>query len=403
MLHSCGNEDVINEEKVVTTTVVNPDAVKMQTVAKLLTGLTTDQRIATEVRAGIERSLTYGLDEELRFTDILQPRESKMLRSGDDNLLAESVRNLLNGYNSTSGLRSSGKELETFLLNENIQIYWPYSEDWDGKETPVITFDPGTGNADKVIAYRFVKLPDGTAAIDSFIVDEAYAMEHPVWVINKNDIDYEDLPDFSNGEYEKNGISYNIPKQGSLPSTQLRSATDANKVYELTLTKMKATQQHDDWVNGGSEFRVVCFFPTTQFGLAKTGIKHVDFTRKEIKKGKEKDINYIFNYDWSEDQLHHQFKIWESDSGSSRDVEIKITTSYTPKDENGNPTGSPISAEFKTTLSLGSNDDDIMDTVVPRSTFFATDAYVNATTNRKSFEGRGVTITCEIKTKDKIN
>ena len=65
---------------------------------------------------------------------------------------------------------------------------------------------PDTGNADKVIAYRFVKLPDGTAVIDSFIVDEAYVMEHPVWVINQNDIDYEDLPDF----VKKNQYKINI-------------------------------------------------------------------------------------------------------------------------------------------------------------------------------------------------
>ena len=40
------------------------------------------------------------------------------------------------------------------LTESDIQIYWPYSENWDGEQMPVITFDPEDG-AEANIGYRF--------------------------------------------------------------------------------------------------------------------------------------------------------------------------------------------------------------------------------------------------------
>ena len=41
-----------------------------------------------------------------------------------------------------------------------MQIYWPYSENWDGKDLPIITFDPEDG-AKTNIGYRIISENDG--------------------------------------------------------------------------------------------------------------------------------------------------------------------------------------------------------------------------------------------------
>jgi hypothetical protein len=382
VLHSCSNADMVNEENVVTTTDASFDVVKMQTVAKLLTGLTTDKGIATEVKAGVERSLTYGLDEELRFMDILQPNESKMLRSGDDNLLTKSVRNLLNDHNSASGLRSSGNELETFLLTKNIQIYWPYSENWNGQEIPVITFDPGTGNADKVPAYQTVKLPDGTTGIDSLIVDETYAMKHPVWVINKNDVDYEELPDFFNYEYAKNGVLFHSElsqKKLSRTENTLRSLT-SDVVYVFKLGTLQATQHHDDWVNGGSEFEFKCSVPLAP-SYTTTGVTVI---RKEIARshinsnGTVFTMNMPLNTNWREEQLQNGLKVIETDGGGTKNWTFALGISILN-----------VNSSIQASIPYGSNDDNIYEIILDRL-YILSPENLDASGNPIVHESRGL-------------
>lgn len=49
--------------------------------------------------------------------------------------------------------------------------------------------------------------------------------------------------------------------------TQVRSTTPY-KIAETAVTSIKAEKQHDDWLNGGSEFVIFWFFPTRDLGLA---------------------------------------------------------------------------------------------------------------------------------------
>ncbi|MDR0732633.1 MAG: hypothetical protein LBF08_01035 [Dysgonamonadaceae bacterium] len=375
ILYNCSNEDAVNE-KHVATTAVTPDGAKMQTVAKLLSGLTTNQEIATEVRAGVERSLTYGLDEELRFTDILQPKRSRL---GENNLLAESVKNLLDDHNATNGLRSSGNDLEAFLLNENVQIYWPYSENWDGEETPVITFDPGTENADKVIAYKIIKLPDGTTGVDSLIVDEAYAMKHPVWVINKNDVDYEDLPDFANEEYEKNGVLFHSKLSQEKMDNVLRSSSSPSG-YEFRLGTVQATKHHDDWVNGGSEFEFKCTFPLApSYSTSGSTTIRKDIARKHINSnGTVFPINMPLNTNWREDQIHNGVKIIESDGGGVNYCEFDLDVSILGKQ-----------VEVKGKIPYGSSDDELYENVLERI-YITSDNNFDASGNPRIHESAGL-------------
>lgn len=83
VMSSCSNEELDNlpkaEPKLETKAVGY--GVDMLNVAKLLTYIDIDQSIMDEVKKGVERSLSYGLDEEYRFTDMLNPDVSKLRKS----------------------------------------------------------------------------------------------------------------------------------------------------------------------------------------------------------------------------------------------------------------------------------------------------------------------------------
>lgn len=113
-----------------------------------------------------------------------------------------------------------------------MQIYWPYSEDWDGSQPPVITFDPGYG-AESNYGYVIGKGPDEMSVVDSLVVTEEVAMSRPVWVINSND--------------DSAFTPFDLYS---------RTSTKAEKDSKRTLVikDFKALRNYDSWFGGASEF-----------------------------------------------------------------------------------------------------------------------------------------------------
>ena len=96
--------------------------------------------------------------------------------------LREMVRRYLEEHAAT---RSGIDDMMELIAESGYQLYWPYSDSWDGESYPVITFDPGYG-AESNYGYELSPGPDGAVITDTLIVDEALAQMRPVWVINSN-------------------------------------------------------------------------------------------------------------------------------------------------------------------------------------------------------------------------
>ena len=79
---SCTNEE-INEfqpnQKLQTKAIEK--SIEVSDVAQLISMVEIDDEVMNEVKTGVENSCKYGLDEEYRFTDMLNPDESKISRS----------------------------------------------------------------------------------------------------------------------------------------------------------------------------------------------------------------------------------------------------------------------------------------------------------------------------------
>ena len=339
---------------------IQPEAVNLRIMARLVSEIANEYQVLDEVKSGVAQSLRYGMDEELRFRDILEPRESKMLRSSESVLL-EILRKAIQKQSEADQLRSSFS-LEEFILNENIQIYWPYSENWDGITQPVVSFDPKNGN-EWNYAYRSMTLPSGETVLDSVIINDEYAMNNPVWIINQNNLEYEALPDFSAGETSKNGIRFLYESQQEeyeiKESSSLRASGDP--VYVLRIGQFMASKNYDDVFNGGSEFVFSlgrCVSGTSSSNsVTETSYTRITRSRSDIKNKKWIAVNSIINSDWTTDQRECAFKIYEEDQGGTRywEPEIKYMT-WT----------------VKPAIPYGSGDDSVYQIIYSRNFIFST-------------------------------
>ncbi|MDD7455386.1 MAG: hypothetical protein PUK70_03915 [Bacteroidales bacterium] len=318
-LSSCSN---IDEDKV-DANVQSEDvsaSVTPEGIARVLSGVPFGVSQVREVWQAVCSSISNGYDEEYTFSDVfLAPGcgvgETASLdlavsrSAGASSRIVGSsavIRDLINEY-ASSKLQTRSDDFIARLAESGMQIYWPYSEDWDGQSMPVITFDPENGS-DSNIGFERVLGPDGTWAVREISVDESYARKHPVWVINRNDDAEFVTPQMA----EKLGML-------ARPSVSTRSY---GAFKTLVLKEFKAHRNYDGWFSGGSEFLVKCgaiesFKASTEEEMNDYNPQITDFMIKVRRKqvGKSLRFNSILVSDWSDQLSECAFMVVEDDGG----------------------------------------------------------------------------------------
>jgi hypothetical protein len=259
--------------------------------------------------------------------------------------------------------------LYNFLIHENVQIYWPYSEDWDGIEEPVMAFNPMVDNVELITAYRRVVSKDGVINLETLKINEEYAKKHPVWIINQNENDYKNLPDFANNEFTKFGVTYAMPQKiinNNIKTKSEYPLNSPNYVYNIQIGKIMCTTQWDTWVAGGSEFRfrMVGAYDSGEAGVLgdfSTGVVSYDLTRRDINYSHIKDVYALINMDWEPDETFNGFALWEEDGGANNQT-VSFNIGYK---------GATVSSSFK----IGNVDDLVYQIGMERVDFFSTNEY----------------------------
>ena len=162
-------------------------------VAKILSDLPLEGEHLAEVHDAVSASSGNGYDEEYLLSDLFSAPGAGV---GDNGAPTKAggyktpLRDLFSDYLARKyGTKAGAADVERYinaLSDSDMQIYWPYSEDWDGKSFPIVTFDPGFG-AESNYGYEIRIDKGGAHVVDSVLVTEQVAMERPVWVINRND------------------------------------------------------------------------------------------------------------------------------------------------------------------------------------------------------------------------
>lgn len=327
----------------------------VEETAVLLSGLPIGAEQMQEVYDAVSSSSDNGFDEEYLLSDLFaepgsgvgerQLNESKAgggTEAGTDRegKYSRPLRDLLRsammaeeeklartkGTTADEAVRAVEERIGR-LCESGVQIYWPYSENWDGKSLPVITYDPGAGLSSNR-GWRLVA--DGSLA-EEVQVDEEMARSGCVWVVNGN----EDSGLTPLAYLRKTDPTWGLPDHGTVvvgpqgvtgtspESIRQRASGKSTGSKTLLLKKFTAKRNFDTWFCGGSEFfikigKVEDFKGTTEADLQRYKPSITDFMvavkRKDI--GKELDFNALLVSEWTDQLSMCAFLITEDDGGT---------------------------------------------------------------------------------------
>ena len=232
----------------------NPDQglFSLSDVAKILSDLPLESEHLDEVYDAVSASSGHSYDEEYRLTDLFEAPgagvgDSPQTRATKAGGYTMPLRELFANYLTDKyGTKAGAADVERYinaLSDSDMQIYWPYSEEWNGKDFPIVTFDPGYG-AEANYGYEVRIDSQGAHVVDSVIVTEQVARERPVWVINRND-------DAAFTPFEL--FEENTGTKASKDKDKDKGQGDS-KEYILSIRDFKMLRNYDSWFGGASEF-----------------------------------------------------------------------------------------------------------------------------------------------------
>ena len=285
--------------------------VSVSSIARMMSELPLGNEQLREVHNAVSASAENGYDEEYTMSQLFSSPGSGV---GDDLVTSRAdewdnpMKNLISSWfqekygSVTRGGDGYGAEDYLSMLKaSDTQIYWPYSEDWDGETLPVITFDPGY-KAETNIGYEIGE--DGR--VKEVTVSEEMAASRPVWVINSNDdSSYETLQ-----MYRK--------RNGSLMKLPTRSESKSLYIKDFTMFR-----HYDCWFAGASEFFIKSgaiedFTASTEAELQLYSPLITDFmvviTRKQL--NEKVPVNTVLVSGLTEQMERLAFMITEDDGGT---------------------------------------------------------------------------------------
>ncbi len=300
--------------------------VSLDSVARLLSVLPIGEEHLCEVHDAVSSSSSNGYDEEYTMKDLFSSpgkgvgtddAGSRAAGQNYDRPLRELIREHLSAKvkSASPEVGISAERYLELLEASDMQIYWPYSELWDGKSYPVITYNPG-GEARTNTGYRVKVTSDGKRELEEVIVDEEMAMSEPVWVVNRNnDSGYTSLEMLRRNDPEwSTGGGNIIVKPASVKSANSRT---------LVLKDFKMLRNYDSWFAGASEFFVKCgrvedFTASTEAELKLYSPKISDFMivvrRKYV--GVKVPFNAVMVSQWTDQTESMALMITEDDGGT---------------------------------------------------------------------------------------
>lgn len=311
---SCEKFPVVEEEE--------PSSISLEELAYIFSRLPLEQEHLDEVHAAVSSSLEHGYDEEYMMADLFNSPGAGVGSAATKAPVgrwSRPLRTLLEDYLEHSfATRSaevlpppgSAEEFISLLTASDAQIYWPYSEDWDGRSLPVITFDPG-GEMTANVGYEMH--PDGS--VREIVVSERTAMERPVWVMNRND---------DSGYQTIEMLRRQDPEWGMGGSIVVRKDTKSGSdTKTLILKSFEASRNYDSWFAGGSEFWVKAgsledFYASTEAEMRLYSPSITDFlvVVKRSQIGQRIPFDAILVSDWTEQLTSLAFMITEDDGGT---------------------------------------------------------------------------------------
>lgn len=312
------------------------ELVSLQDVAVLLSSAGLEKEHVGEVYDAVSQSRVNGYDEEYTMKDLFEcpgtgVGQDKSKAGTDGKEYPNPLRELFERYYASSSSKTragtTANDYLDYISGSDMQIYWPYSEKWDGKTMPVITFDPRS-EARTNVGWEMGS--DGT--LKEVSVSEDMAQERPVWVINRNDD-----ASFTSLEMLRQSDPH-WSEGGSLVIKSKVGAAASSGVKTLVLKDFTMMRNYDGWFAGASEFfikiaSIDAFTASTEAEMYLYNPSVTDFmvVVKRNQVGKPQELNTVLVSEWTSQLQSCAFMIIEDDGGTRTSWDCSAVVKYESK------------------------------------------------------------------------
>lgn len=324
-----GSCEILDDDPEIHTEAGDSTSVALDEVARILAAVPLESIHMQEVHNAVASSSCNGYDEEYTLKDMFSYPGAGVGDVGNtrnprnfDNPLRDLITDYVRTFDQTraaaeDSLSFSPEEFLKALEESDIQIYWPFSDTWDGEGWPVITYDPEDGSTAN-IGFEVSVKDDGSRHVMEVIVDEEMAKERPVWVVNRNsDAGYMSLemlrredPDWGEGG-------------GTIIVKPCSARSGEHSLRTLVLKDFTMHRNYDSWFAGASEFFVKIgsvedFTATTEAELLLYNPVITDFmiVVKRNQVGIPQPFNAVLVSEWTDQLTHCALMITEDDGGT---------------------------------------------------------------------------------------
>ena len=287
-----------------------------QIAYSLATYLYSNQAEVTKLHQAISIMVSYGLDENLPVYDILSTNNSVFFTD------ASLFLNLRQAFDEDV-LKSMGLSSSNYYGDLN--VYWGYHDEWKGNTMPIIAYLDGNSTEDSIYGFKM-----GTSGIEEVTVrvTDFENVVYPIIILNFNETNYSDYPDFKRGIRSKGGVVWAMPTtKEEDEDVEYNQWTDPTKLYEVDLVSFRDNKvQYDTWIAGGSEFYLETAFVNYSTNQIDSTIIRMDFTRSEIKKAKTKYYTSTsINDSWEANYNDMHIVLREQDYGSLDPISVSLS------------------------------------------------------------------------------
>lgn len=315
-----------------------PAVVSLPELAQVFASLPLETEHLEEVHSAVSTSVDNGYDEEYMMADLFNSPgagvgSSEVETRASEGKWGNPIRSLLINYldesfatRASSADYLSAEEYIAALTASDVQIFWPYSDRWDGEQFPVITFDPGV---DVPSNEGYMMTPEGE--VKCVVVTEELARERPVWVINRNDDSVYKSIEMLRKEDPDWG------KGGSIVVKPTRAGAAAD-VKTLFLESIRLKKNLDCWLAGGSELfvrsgSVENFTASTEAEMRLYSPSITDFMieirRSQV--GTMVPFDAVLVSEWTDQLQNLAFMITEDDGGTQTTWKCSATVKVESK------------------------------------------------------------------------
>ncbi|WP_373763775.1 hypothetical protein [Porphyromonas loveana] len=321
----------------------NPTA---RAVAEEITSMGLSLEDVSFVSGVIEEAVQEGYDEYSSFDYLISDEGGQRNKKGQKEFARKFFEQIKKSQRFSS--RSEDDVLD-ILKGENVSLYWPNAEDWDGTTMPAIAIvnekDIIEDAEEEGRAIPAFELDSRGRIKDTIMITAQFVDERPIWLI---------------GNRPKSDIQ--VLKPSSLGGNIVPGISELGSIATVSLGKFQATRYYDPWTKGGPEFVISTSYPFVSkdpnTGLYKANDRQtkvcIQLTRKDVKYDRIKTYNTVIVPEWQAGVNEMGFEIYEDDTDLiDKTKEVKLTFSYK-------------GFSFQTSFFLGHSDDDIYSTTYSR-------------------------------------